>query len=126
MDLVGRNRDEHSKRLDRAVQANGSAYSAIRGALYSGQELVWGNVAGEPGKGPTPEEVVATLGTDAAAWFMSARMAARQIALAELSAQGVKVPSEAQLEAAAPAVMPAGWTYVINADGTVTLNRPIQ
>ena len=71
--------------------------------------LVWGNVAGEPGKGPTPEEAVAILGADAVTWFRVSGLSAQIIAL---------------LDGTEPQIMPEGWTYTANPDGTVTVIRP--
>lgn len=109
MDVLGDRKSIAEQLLDRAVQANRAAYAAVKGAQNVGKMLVWGNVAGEAGKGPTPEEAVAMLGTSAARWF----------AVSSLSAQIIAI-----LDGAAPQIMPQGWDYTANPDGTVTLIRP--
>lgn len=111
MDVLGASKSVAQQLLERAVQANRSAYAAIKGAQQAGRMLVWGNVAGEAGKGPTPEEAVALLGTDAATWFQVSGLSAQVIAL---------------LDGAEPQIMPPGWSYVAHPDGSVTLVRPVS
>ncbi len=108
MDVLGNQKTVTEQLLDTAVQANRAGYAAIKGAQIAGARLVWGNVDGT-GEGPTPEQAVAILGTDAVKWFQ----------LSGLSAQIIAI-----LDGAEPQIMPAGWNYTANADGTVTLIRP--
>lgn len=108
-DVLGNTKTVLEQLTEQAVQANRSAYAAVKSALHSGQRLVWGNINGIEGQGPTPEEAVTSLGVTAAKWFKVAATSSQLITL---------------LDGVAPQIMPEGWTYVINADGTVTLTRP--
>lgn len=109
MDVLGTSKPLAQQLLEYAVQANRAGYAAMKGAQQAGRMLVWGNIAGEPGKGQTPEEAVAMLGTDAATWFRVSSLSAQIVAL---------------LDGVEPQIMPEGWSYTAHADGTVTLLRP--
>jgi hypothetical protein len=63
----------------------------------------------------TPQQVITLLGTKAAGMFTSAEAAAAFIGLANAVDGGSNVVAS---------VAPAGWAYVKNTDGTVTLSGP--
>lgn len=108
MDVLGNQKSVTEQLLERAVQANRSGYAAMKGAQQAGKALVWGNVDGT-GQGPTPEEAVALLGTEAVKWFTVSGLSAQIIAI---------------LDGVPPQIMPDGWEFAMNPNGTVTLTQP--
>jgi hypothetical protein len=107
IDVLGNEKSATEQLLERAIQANRSAYAAIKGAQAAGAALVWGNADGQ-GQGPTPQEACDLLDSAAAKWF----------AVSALSAQIIAI-----LDGVEPQIMPEGWTYR-NDLGRIILTRP--
>jgi hypothetical protein len=78
-------------------------YRQLQQLLNNGVALVWNNPNG------TPQQVVSTLGTQAAKVFQLS-----SILCSTLGAITGNIPSP----------MPPGWGATLNADGTVTLTAP--
>ena len=79
-------------------------FRRLQGLLSQGATLVWSNPSGA-----TPQQVVSTMGTQAATIF-------------ELSS--ILCSTLGAFTGSTIGVMPAGWSYTANADGTVTLVAP--
>ncbi|MGD0768107.1 MAG: hypothetical protein ABSB42_07930 [Tepidisphaeraceae bacterium] len=81
------------------------AFSQLQSLLNTGAALVWNNPSGA-----TPQQVVSTMGTNAAAIFQ----------LSGILTSSVLTP----IVGSTVSIMPPGWSYVTSADGTVTLTAP--
>lgn len=97
------NLSAEQKALLEMDQANRAAYAAVKAALLKGKRNVWQNPAA------TPQQMVAAMGTRAATIFAASAASAQVISLAD----GVEFK-----------VMPDGWGFQANPDGTVTLIPP--
>lgn len=82
------------------------AFNANMAAFRAGCEIVWANP-----QGLTPQQVLDELGSDASVLFGLSN------ALMPLLNQSL--PANQQL----PSPVPGNYTYVINADGTITLTK---
>jgi hypothetical protein len=88
----------------RIVSSANQLNKAMTANYVSSYNAVWHNPTA------TPEQVVAALGTNAAKVFQLS------VALCTLLVQAGATDI--------PTSVPTGWTYVVNADGTVVLTAP--
>jgi len=79
-------------------------FRRLQGLLNQGAALVWNNPTGA-----TPQQVVSTMGTQAASIFQLSSILCSTLGAITGSTIGA---------------MPPGWSYTVNADGTVTLTAP--
>jgi hypothetical protein len=84
--------------------AVGAEFNRLSGLLQRGATFIWNNPSGA-----TPQQTVAAMGTNAAALFQLSSLVCTLIG---------------QITGTTPGIMPAGWTYVANSDGSVTLTPP--
>jgi hypothetical protein len=84
--------------------AIGTEFNRISALLQRGAIFIWNNPSDA-----TPQQTVAAMGTNAAALFQLSSLICVLIG---------------QITGTTPSVMPAGWSYAANSDGTVTLTPP--
>jgi hypothetical protein len=80
------------------------AFQMLDGTLWKLAQTVWDNP-----EGLTPQEVLDAVGSDSAALFQVSSLVSQLVAVASGSEPA--------------AVMPLGWTYQINEDGTVSVKQ---
>lgn len=90
---------------DAIKQRSTQAFQMLKGTAMSLAQIVWANP-----EGLTPQEVLDAVGHDAAALFQVSSLVSQILAIATGEAPA--------------AVMPPGWTYTINPDGTVAVTKP--
>lgn len=97
---------EKQVRVSAAIkQRTAQAFQMLHGTAAQLKALVWANP-----DGLTPQEVLDAVGHDAVALFQVSSLVTQILAIATGSAPA--------------AVMPEGWDFTANEDGTVTLVPP--